>query len=257
MADSIEKKEKKSLSSKVVRITVTVSLLVGLVFSSVQVIFDFSKQDDILDAQIHRIIEVSLQAAIPAARRLDEKLAAGIMAHTAQVHLDETLKIAKSGSPEERRSGFSDQMRMASTSRKIGEVDDIGSKPLMMPKAEIIKRNNKETLVVHSKQTQIDNILTRMEQERLIRKVKNKYEQQIDSLIMAQPKDDPQGLTTRLKVAKLVEETYGEKIVVPKSDSAAFENLQHDSYLHHYKLYWALAGKLIKGLDKPSEKGAE
>ena len=186
-----------------------------------------------------------------------EKLAAGIMAHTAQVHLDETLKIAKSGSPEERRSGFSDQMRMASTSRKIGEVDDIGSKPLMMPKAEIIKRNNKETLVVHSKQTQIDNILTRMEQERLIRKVKNKYEQQIDSLIMAQPKDDPQGLTTRLKVAKLVEETYGEKIVVPKSDSAAFENLQHDSYLHHYKLYWALAGKLIKGLDKPSEKGAE
>jgi PAS domain S-box-containing protein len=79
MAESIQTQKRKSLSSKVVRITVIVALLVGIFASTVQVLIDFSKQDAILDDQIHHIMKVSLQAAIPAARRLDEKLAVGII----------------------------------------------------------------------------------------------------------------------------------------------------------------------------------
>ncbi|MCF6247112.1 MAG: hypothetical protein L3J69_07095 [Desulfobacula sp.] len=142
-----------------------------------------------------------------------EKLVADIMAHTAQVHLDETLEIAKSGSPEERRKAFADQLRMASINRKISETDDIGSKPLMMPKAQIIKRNGEEILVVHNERTQADSMLTRMADERQLREaITNQAEQQMDFLIIAQPKDDPRGLTTRLKVAKLIEKIYGKKI---------------------------------------------
>lgn len=184
-----------------------------------------------------------------------EELAADIMAHTAQAHLDETLQIVKSGTPEERKIAFSDQMRKVSTSRKIGE--GTGSKPLMMPKAEIIDVKGVKTLVTRSIKDQVDLILQRMADERLLRDIRNQHEQQINSLILAQPKDDPRGLTTRLKVAKLIEKIYGKKNLVPKADSASLENLQHDSYLYHYKLYWALAGRLIKGLGKPSKKGTE
>ncbi|MBL6945351.1 MAG: PAS domain S-box protein [Rhodospirillales bacterium] len=70
----------KRLSFSLARIGVTVAFLLGVSIGVIQVALDYSSQEEILDATIQRILEVTARTATPAALNLDEKLATEIVA---------------------------------------------------------------------------------------------------------------------------------------------------------------------------------
>jgi len=185
-----------------------------------------------------------------------EELAASILASTAQVHLDETLEIVKSGSEAQKKRGVSDQFRMASTLRKIFESDNFGTESLATSKVKaVVQEDGTTKYFVLSEKKHHDEYAANNQSVKKYRKINELYKK-IDSLIIEQPLKDPRGLTTRLEIAKIVRELFGTRELVPKPTEAAFQNLalKNSSGI---KFNFAIASRLLKSLKNNSSKGVE
>lgn len=177
-----------------------------------------------------------------------EQLLPEMMARMAQIHHDETMAVSRNGSDGERRSAAADQMRQASIAKARHLRDTLGSEAMMVPK---LLKGALLSETVHSKE-----IAKRMEGTRQLRVLSQRYEHQRDSLVKAQPLEDPTGITTRLTISKVVREAFDSTAQTYRPSDAAIQNLIQDesnAEAHHF----LLAAELLKGVGSRPKKGVK
>ncbi|MBU2455022.1 MAG: hypothetical protein KJ668_17075, partial [Proteobacteria bacterium] len=185
-----------------------------------------------------------------------EQLLPDIMARMAQVHHDETMELSRTGSNAQKRSAAADQMRQASIAKARHLRDTLGSEAMMVSKVMMIQQGDKQKKVLLSEKSQSDLIKKRIEGTRQLRVLTQRYEHQVDSLVKAQPLEDPTGVTTRLTISRIAREAFGSNAQTYRPSDAAVQNLIQDasnSEAHHF----ILAAELLKGVDNQPKKGEE
>lgn len=144
-----------------------------------------------------------------------ETMAAEILASTAQTYHNETTKIIRTGTKEERQAARADVHRKMSTLKKTSDTNSFGSGALMTQKLTAFEG---KPLILNeaNHKDAINNKILEYRKKR--QKLNNNLKQQIDVLIAKQPANDPEGRRTREEISKKIRRSLSASLEVEEQD---------------------------------------